>query len=132
MCDGHGLAHPRRFGLASHLGVLLGLPSAGCAKQALCGTFDEPADEHGASTALMERGEMIGRVVRTAAGARPVFVSAGHLIGPARAEDLVLSCCRGGRLPEPLRLADALSRRGLRGGRAVGLRGVDRPRRLTG
>ena len=133
MCDGHGIAHPRRFGLASHLGLLLGLPTAGCAKQALCGAFDEPADEEGASSSLMDRGEMIGRVVRTVAGVRPLFVSAGHLMGPACAEELALACCRGRRLPEPLRLADALARRGLgRRGTNAGLRGVDRPRRLTG
>jgi deoxyribonuclease V len=116
LCDGHGLAHPRRFGLASHVGLLLGLPTAGCAKQVLCGSFDEPADEVGASSSLMDRGEMIGRVVRTRAGSRPLFVSAGHLMGPACAEQLALACCRGCRVPEPLRLADALARRGLKSG----------------
>lgn len=114
LCDGHGLAHPRRFGLACHLGLILDAPTAGCAKRLLCGSYEEPADAEGASSALMDRGEMIGSAVRTLAGAPAVFVSAGHLMGPAYAEQLALSCCRGHRLPEPLRLADALARRGLR------------------
>ncbi len=116
LCDGHGLAHPRRFGLACHLGLLLAVPAAGCAKRLLCGSFEEPAEYEGASSALMDRGEMIGAVVRTLQGAAPLFVSAGHLMGTAYAEQLVLSCCRGFRLPEPLRLADALARRALRSG----------------
>jgi len=116
LCDGHGLAHPRRFGLACHLGLLFALPTVGCAKRVLCGSFEEPGAASGASSALMDKGEMIGRLVRTREGSPPVFVSAGHLMGPAYAEQLVIGCCRGHRVPEPLRLADSLSRRALRSG----------------
>jgi deoxyribonuclease V len=114
LCDGHGLAHPRRFGLACHLGLLLGLPTAGCAKRVLSGTWEQPAAAPGAGAALMDGAEMTGRVVRTREGSRPVFVSPGHLLGHESAERLVLDCCAGYRVPEPLRLADAAARRGLR------------------
>jgi deoxyribonuclease V len=110
LCDGHGLAHPRRCGLASHIGVLLGLPSAGCAKGPLVGYWEEPGREAGSRTALIDNGERIGSVLRTRTGGHPVFVSAGHLLDLPAAEGLVLGALRGHRLPEPLRLAHHLAR----------------------
>ncbi len=123
MCDGHGLAHPRRFGLACHLGLLFAVPTVGCAGRPLCGRYEEPGEAAGASGPLMDKGEMIGRVVRTRAGARPLFVSPGHLMGQAYAEELVLRCCRGFRMPEPLRAAASAARQGLRSGAAGDARG---------
>jgi deoxyribonuclease V len=109
LCDGHGLAHPRRFGLASHLGVLLGLPSAGCAKSPLVGSWEEPERAAGSRTALIDGGERVGSVLRTRTGGRPVFVSAGHLLDLPAAENLVLGALRGHRLPEPQRRAHQLA-----------------------
>lgn len=110
MCDGQGVAHPRRFGFASHLGVFLDTPSVGVAKSRLTGEFDEPGPEPGAWTPLLDRGELIGAVVRTRRGSKPLFVSIGHRVGLATAIELVVSCTRGYRLPEPTRLADRLSK----------------------
>lgn len=103
--DGQGIAHPRRFGIAAHLGLWLGIPSAGCAKSRLCGNSEEPGTEAGSSVPLLENGELIGTVLRTKTGVKPVFVSPGHLVSQQGAVDLVLGCCRGYRLPEPTRLA---------------------------
>jgi deoxyribonuclease V len=112
--DGQGLAHPRRLGIACHLGLLLNLPTIGCAKSPLLGRFATPPDEFGAWTPLEHQGERIGAVVRTRPGVKPVFVSVGHRISLESAIQLVLSWCRGYRLPEPTRLADQIaSRRGL-------------------
>jgi deoxyribonuclease V len=105
ICDGHGLAHPRRFGLACHLGVLTGIPAIGCGKRRLCGTFVEPGITRGSSSPLNDRGETVGRVLRTRAGVRPVFVSVGHLMDLSTAERMILACTPRYRLPEPLRLA---------------------------
>jgi deoxyribonuclease V len=109
MVDGHGRAHPRRFGIACHLGLVLDLPTLGCAKSPLVGRYDEPAQEAGAWSPLVDRGELIGAVVRTRAGVKPVFVSVGHRVSLETAIKLVLACTRGVRLPEPTRLADALA-----------------------
>ena len=109
LCDGHGVAHPRRCGLASHIGVLLGLPSAGCAKRPLVGVWAEPERAAGSRTELLDGGERIGSVLRTRAGGRPVFVSAGHLLDLRGAERLVLGSLRGHRLPEPQRRAHQLA-----------------------
>lgn len=106
MCDGQGIAHPRRFGLASHLGLILGVPTVGCAKSRLVGTYRTPGQKRGASTRLLNRGEVVGRVVRTRTGVKPVFVSPGHRMTLDAAERLVLRCGAGYRLPEPTRLAD--------------------------
>ncbi len=106
LCDGQGIAHPRRFGLACHLGVLLGLPAVGCAKSRLIGEWEEPGQARGASSPLMLGSERIGAVLRTRAGARPLFVSPGHLCDFDGAADLALRCGGGRRLPEPARLAD--------------------------
>jgi len=108
MCDGQGIAHPRRFGIASHLGVLCGLPAVGCAKSRLVGTHDEPPARRGGGAPLRDKDEVIGTVLRTRTGIRPVYVSVGHHIGLAWAEALVLDCALKYRLPEPTRLADRL------------------------
>jgi deoxyribonuclease V len=106
LCDGHGLAHPRRFGIACHLGVLCDLPSVGVAKSLLVGTHSPPGERRGQRSMLRHHGECIGSVLRTRAGVRPVYVSVGHRIDLPSAVRLVLRCATGFRLPEPTRLAD--------------------------
>jgi deoxyribonuclease V len=107
--DGQGYAHPRRLGLASHLGIVLDRPSVGCAKSRLVGAHDEPAREHGAWTPLTHRGEVVGAAVRTRPGHAPLYVSPGHRLSVATAVALVLRCCREERfLPEPTRIAHEL------------------------
>jgi deoxyribonuclease V len=108
LCDGQGLAHPRRFGVASHLGVLCDLPSVGCAKSRLTGTHAEPGGLRGDWTPLRSGAEIIGCVLRTRDGVRPVYVSIGHRMTLARARALVLRCSERFRVPEPTRLADIL------------------------
>jgi len=103
--DGHGLAHPRRLGIASHIGVLVDTPSVGCAKSRLCGTHDEPGPEPGDYALLTDGDEPIGAVLRTRRGVRPVFVSIGHRVDLPLAIKYVLACCRGYRLPETTRWA---------------------------
>jgi deoxyribonuclease V len=105
MVDGQGMAHPRRMGIASHLGLLLGVPTIGCAKSRLCGECEEPSDGQGSYTDLKDNGEVIGAVLRTRAGVKPLYVSIGHMIDLPSAVHWVLACCRGYRLPEPTRLA---------------------------
>jgi deoxyribonuclease V len=105
MVDGHGISHPRRMGIATHLGVYLDLPSIGCAKSKLWGRYEMPLDEPGAWSPLWDGEEMIGAVLRTQAGASPVFVSIGHRISLENAIATVMACVRGHRLPEPTRLA---------------------------
>jgi deoxyribonuclease V len=113
LVDGQGLAHPRRFGLACHLGVLADVPTIGVAKSCLIGTYQEPGIERGAWSELVDRGEIIGAVVRTRSAVRPVFVSIGHRISLKTAIDLVLCCAGHFRLPEPIRVADIFSRQHL-------------------
>lgn len=108
--DGAGLAHPRRFGLACHMGVLLGLPSVGCAKSLLVGTYREPGPARGAWSPILLEGAPVGAAVRTRAGVAPVFVSPGHRIGLPAAVRWVLACARY-RVPEPIRLAEQLVNR---------------------
>jgi deoxyribonuclease V len=105
MVDGQGIAHPRRMGLASHLGLFLGIPTIGCAKSRLCGSYEEPGEEAGSYAELLDGGEVIGAVLRTRTGVKPVYVSIGHKIDLSTAIGRVLACCRGYRLPEPTRLA---------------------------
>ena len=119
VCDGYGLAHPRRFGLACHLGVLTGLPSFGVAKTAFVGAFDEPAPRRGDWSALVDGGETVGRVLRTQDGVKPVFVSVGHRVGIEEAAELTLRLARF-RLPETTRQADQASRRALAGALSLG------------
>jgi deoxyribonuclease V len=103
--DGQGIAHPRRIGLAAHIGLCLGIPAIGCAKSRLIGEFEEPDNEAGSYTELWDDKEVIGAVVRTRDGIKPLYVSIGHMIDLPSAVDCVLGCCRGYRLPEPTRLA---------------------------
>jgi deoxyribonuclease V len=110
MCDGQGDAHPRRLGLASHLGVYLDMPSIGCAKSRLIGTYDEPGPDQGSLSPLTDHGEIVGMVLRSKTGTRPLFISVGHMVDLATAVLLVTQCLRGFRLPEPTRLADKLSK----------------------
>ncbi len=108
--DGQGYAHPRRLGLARHLGAYLDRPSIGCAKSRLIGAYEEPGLESGAWSPLMAGGEEIGRVVRTKARTRPLFVSVGYRITLPLAVETVLRCTHGYRLPEPTRIADRLTK----------------------
>ena len=110
-CDAHGYAHPRRFGLACHLGVLLDRPTIGCAKSLLIGTHAEPAKARGAWAPIMGRDargepEVIGAALRTRDAVRPVFVSQGHRISLERAIELTLAVSDGFRIPRPTREAD--------------------------
>jgi deoxyribonuclease V len=105
LVDGHGIAHPRRFGLASHLGFFLDVPTVGCAKSLLCGTHQPLARERGATAPIVDQGEVVGAVVRTKDDVRPIYVSIGHRCGFADAVESVLQCTGTYRLPEPTRLA---------------------------
>jgi deoxyribonuclease V len=105
--DAHGYAHPRNFGLASHLGLLLDRPAIGCAKSRLTGSYQQPGQSFGDRQPLLDaQGHLIGMVVRTRPGHSPLFVSPGHKISLETAVALALACCKEGRfLPEPTRLA---------------------------
>jgi deoxyribonuclease V len=105
LVDGQGVAHPRRFGLASHLGLFLDIPTIGCAKSLLCGSHKEPGVEPGSYAEIIDKGETIGVALRTKLGTKPVYVSIGHKIDLPTAIYWVMKCCRGYRLPEPTRLA---------------------------
>jgi len=128
VCDGHGLAHPRRFGLACHLGVVTGLPAIGVGKTPLVGEWVPPPTERGAWSPLRDGGEVVGRVLRTRDAVRPVFVSVGHRMSLDNATAQVLGLTPCYRLPETTRTADRLCRdalaqvTGTTGGPAVGTR----------
>jgi deoxyribonuclease V len=117
--DAQGLAHPRRMGLASHVGLLLDVPTVGCAKSVLVGKFEEPGPEKGSATDLVHRGEVVGRAVRTRERVSPVYVSVGSGIDLDSAVELVLSCSTRYRLPEPTRQAHNAANR-LRRGEELG------------
>jgi deoxyribonuclease V len=109
--DGQGYAHPRRIGLASHLGLLLNIPTIGCAKSHLYGNYSDPGPRRGDLSQIeAENGEVIGAVVRTKADVKPLFISIGHRITLSSAIYWVLQCSRGYRLPEPTRLAHLASK----------------------
>ncbi len=115
MVDGQGIAHPRRLGVASHLGLWLDLPTIGVAKSRLCGRHEEPGPERGDWTPLMDGpdDELIGAVLRSRVGVKPLFVSPGHRVSLGISLRWVVSCLGRTKLPEPTRLADRLaSRRG--------------------
>ena len=113
VADGHGIAHPRRFGLASHLGVVTGRPSIGVAKNP-SGPYAAPGLERGATAPLIEDGgDVVGAALRSRTGVKPVFVSVGHLVDLPTACAIVLELCRGTRLPETTRQADRRCRAGL-------------------
>ncbi|MET9355979.1 endonuclease V [Streptomyces sp. NPDC006617] len=114
VCDGYGLAHPRRFGLASHLGVLTGLPTIGVAKNPFTFTHDDPDTPRGSTSPLLAGAEEVGRAVRTRDGVKPVFVSVGHRVDLANACAHTLALTPAYRLPETTRRADALCRAALR------------------
>jgi deoxyribonuclease V len=105
MVGAHGIAHPRRAGLASHLGVVMDSPTIGVAKSLICGRAELPANRRGAYTLVVDGKEVIGAAVRTVAGVKPVYVSAGHRVSLKTAIEVVLRTSSGYRLPEPLRIA---------------------------
>lgn len=125
LCDGQGVAHPRRCGLASHLGLILDLPAIGVAKSRLCGEAEDPAFARGSFSPLTDRGERIGMLLRTRDGVKPVFVSIGHRVTLEDARRIVLACGRGRRLPEPTRLADLRVRAAARAAREALAGGID-------
>lgn len=109
LCDGQGLAHPRRFGLACHLGTLLDCPTIGVAKSRFIGTHEEPAPKRGSWTPLKDGDETIGAVLRTRTKVKPLYVSIGHKISLETAIAYVLDCSPHYRLPETTRIADRLA-----------------------
>lgn len=113
ICDGQGIAHPRRLGIASHIGVLTGLPTIGCAKSLLTGRHPEVPDERGARVPLTHRREQVGWALRTRPGTKPVFVSPGHRVALDTAADLVMACVTRYRLPETTRYAHNLASNGV-------------------
>jgi deoxyribonuclease V len=105
--DGHGIAHPRRFGLASHLGLKLNIPAIGCAKSVLYGRYKEPGRIKGAGTLLYnDQNQAVGLVLRSRTNVKPVIISPGHLIGIHESAAIVMNCLTRYRIPEPLRMAD--------------------------
>ncbi len=109
LCDGQGLAHPRRFGIACHLGVTCGVPTIGVAKSRLIGEHGEPSERRGAWVPLRDKGETIGAVLRSRTGARPIYVSIGHRLSLPLAVRFVMACTTGFRLPETTRWAHRLA-----------------------
>ncbi len=108
MCDGQGLAHPRRFGIACHMGILCDLPAIGCAKSRLIGEHAPPRPRRGSTAPLRDRGAIIGVALRTQTGVRPIYVSIGHRTDLGGAVAIALVCAPRHRVPEPTRLADLL------------------------
>jgi len=108
MCDGQGIAHPRGLGLASHVGLWTDLPAIGVAKSRLCGTHRPPGENRRCRTQLKYDGNVVGAVVRTRTGVKPLYISVGHRVSLADAVSWTLRCGRGVRLPEPTRLADQM------------------------
>ncbi|MDG4596752.1 MAG: deoxyribonuclease V [Candidatus Contendobacter sp.] len=109
LCDGQGIAHPRRLGIASHLGLLVDIPSIGVAKTRLCGMHEEPSNRRGAWTPLHVEEEIVGAVLRTRVGVKPLYISSGHRIGLETAIAHVMGCCTRYRLPETTRHAHRLA-----------------------
>ncbi|RKX95421.1 MAG: deoxyribonuclease V [Spirochaetes bacterium] len=109
IADGQGVAHPRRLGLAAHIGLLTDKPTIGCAKSLLVGKCEEPENRKGAYSYLVDKGEIIGACLRTRVGVKPVYVSIGHRISLESSIEYVLGCCNKYRLPEPTREAHRLA-----------------------
>jgi deoxyribonuclease V len=109
LCDGQGIAHPRRLGIASHLGLWLGIPTVGSAKNILCGKFEEPGEAKGSKTPIIHHKEVIGYAVRSRAKVKPIFVSPGHLADLDSSVDLVMSLIDRYRIPVPIRHVHNLS-----------------------
>lgn len=106
LCDGQGYAHPRRMGLACHVGLLTGKPTIGCAKKILVGEAEMPGEGRSSTTPLIHKDEVVGSLVRTRDKVKPMVISPGHLTDIETATEWALKCGRGYRLPEPTRLAD--------------------------
>lgn len=121
LVDGQGIAHPRRLGLASHLGLFLDRPTIGCAKSRLCGNHGTVADQPGSYVELMDNDEVIGAVLRTKVKVNPIYVSIGHKVDLESAIYWTLQCCRGYRLPEPTRLAHLAAGGNLKDNMTAGL-----------
>jgi len=111
LVDGHGVAHPRRLGVASHFGLLVDVPTIGVAKKRLCGKFEPPGAEPGSCEALRDKEELLGWVLRSKVRCNPLFISPGHRVSHATALEWVQRCLKGYRLPEPTRWADAVASR---------------------
>lgn len=109
LCDGQGRAHPRRFGIACHLGVTTGLATIGVGKSRLCGQHEDPGSDKGSVVDLVDGDEVIGRVLRSRDRVRPLYISIGHRVSLDTAVELVLACTPRYRLPEPIRHADRLA-----------------------
>jgi deoxyribonuclease V len=120
LCDAHGLAHPRRFGLACHLGVWLDRPTIGCAKTRLCGSHGAVASTRGSMEPLLDDDAQIGVVLRTRSRVKPVYVSVGNLVTLQDAIEIVLGCSPRYRIPEPLRVAHQMAKSGRYPGSAKG------------
>ena len=105
LVDGHGIMHPRRLGLATHLGLLTGVAALGCGKSRLLGHYEEPGESRGSYAPLFDGGDLLGHVLRTKDRVKPMFISPGHRIDFTDARSLALHCARGYRLPEPTRQA---------------------------
>lgn len=116
MVDGQGIAHPRRMGIATHLGLWLDLPTIGVGKSRLCGRHTEVPDVKGATVPLVDKGEEVGRVMRSREGVKPLYISQGHRISLETACDWVRACLTRYKLPEPTRQADRLASRRTREG----------------
>ncbi len=112
ICDGQGIAHPRRFGIACHIGLLSDLPAIGCAKSLLTGRYGALPDERGATVPLVHHGEQIGVALRSRAGTKPLFISIGHRVSLDSAVRIVMACTTKYRLPETTRAADGLASHG--------------------
>jgi deoxyribonuclease V len=108
--DGQGIAHPRGFGLASHMGLWLDVPSIGCAKTPLVNGFTSPGSSRGSCELIRRKGKEVGFVLRTKDNVKPLFVSPGHRVDLATSIQIILKCCQGFRIPEPLRRAHQVSR----------------------
>ena len=132
LVDGQGIAHPRRMGLASHLGLFLDTPTIGCAKSLLCGSHQVPGEEPGSYAEVVDRDETIGAALRTRLGTKPIYVSIGHKVDLQAAIYWVLECCRGYRLPEPTRLAHLAAGGNLKPERDIVAPAVDYQGRLFG
>lgn len=113
--DGHGIAHPRRLGIATHFGIETGQPTIGCAKKRLAGTYEEPGTERGDYTPIMDGDELIGHVLRSKSRTAPVFISPGHRVGLINSLDIVRACLGRYRIPEPTRRAHEFVNRFRRG-----------------
>jgi deoxyribonuclease V len=110
LIDGHGIAHPRRLGIAAHIGALLDIPTIGVAKKKLCGVYADPGPDKGSHSNLYDKDEQIGIVLRSRSNVKPLYISPGHRVGMASTLKITEACLTRYRLPEPTRLADKLSK----------------------